>query len=154
VLLLTPILLALWSRRALASAPHPRCAAWLGALLVAVAYLILVFASAQSASSGADTSWLWLLAFLAVLTVGELFILPTGLALFGRLAPGALAATSIALWFSASFAGNLLAGALGTFWTQLGAPRFFVMLSVVAACSALLLRLVDTPLRRAFDNGS
>ena len=92
--------------------------------------------------------WLWLFAFFLVFTTGELFILPTGLALFGRLAPGALAATTMALWFSASFAGNLLAGGLGTFWTRLGATHFFMMTAAVAAFAALLLRLFDAPARR------
>jgi len=95
--------------------------------------------------------WLWLVAFITVMTTGELLILPTGLALFGRIAPGALAATTIALWFSASFAGNLLAGGLGSYWTQLGATRFFLMMAAVAATSAVLLRLVDAPARRTFD---
>jgi len=151
VLTLTPLLLALWARRERTREPAtPVRRMAFGALIVAFAYLVLVFASAQSAASGTQAHWLWLLAFLGVLTTGELFILPTGLALFGRLAPSALAATTIAMWFSASFAGNLLAGGLGSFWTQLGATRFFLMMSAVAATSALLLRLVDAPVRRAF----
>jgi hypothetical protein len=33
----------------------------------------------------------------------------------------------------------------------MGAPRFFLMMSAVAAASGLMLRLVDAPVRRAFD---
>jgi POT family proton-dependent oligopeptide transporter len=95
--------------------------------------------------------WLWLVAFLVVFTAGELFILPTGLALFGRLAPGALAATTMALWFSASFAGNLLAGALGTYWTRLGPTDFFLLIAAVAGTAALLLRCIDGTARRTLD---
>ena len=151
VLVLTPPLLAVWARRAARGPVAPLRRMAFGAWLVAISYLILVFASMQSAASGIPSSWVWLLVFTAVLTLGELYILPTGLALFGRLAPGALAATSIALWFSASFAGNLFAGGLGAYWTQMGAPRFFLMMSAVAAASGLMLRLVDAPVRRAFD---
>ena len=57
----------------------------------------------------------------------------------------------MALWFSASFAGNLLAGALGSFWTRLGATDFFMMTAAVAALAALLLRVVDGPARRTLD---
>ena len=116
--------------------------------IVAASYLLLALASAHSASSGAQAHWLWLFAFFVVFTTGELFILPTGLALFGRLAPGALAATTMALWFSASFAGNLLAGGLGSYWTRLGATHFFMMTAAVAALAALLLRAIDGPARR------
>jgi POT family proton-dependent oligopeptide transporter len=146
VFTLTPALLAIWSRRAQdrpAVAPLRRMAA--GAWIVALGYALLALIALRSA--GAPAHWLWLVAFIVVMTTGELFILPTGLALFGRLAPGALAATSIALWFSASFAGNLLAGALGSFWTPLGPARFFLMIAVVAALAALLLRLADIPAR-------
>ena len=58
---------------------------------------------------------------------------------------------AMALWFSASFAGNLLAGALGSFWTRLGATDFFMMTAAVAALAALLLRVVDGPARRTLD---
>ena len=85
--------------------------------------------------------------FLVVYTTGELFILPTGLALFGNLAPGAVAATSIALWFSASFAGNLLAGALGSWWSRIDHMTFFLFMAAVAAFAATMLLLVDQPVR-------
>ena len=45
--------------------------------------------------------WVWLVAFFVVMTAGELYILPIGLGLFGRLAPNGFTATTIALWFLA-----------------------------------------------------
>jgi POT family proton-dependent oligopeptide transporter len=152
VFTITPLLLLLWARRgrtAHTATPLRRMA--LGAIIVALSYGLLALASAQSAASGTPAHWLWLFGFFLVFTTGELFILPTGLALFGRLAPGVLAATTMALWFSASFAGNLLAGALGSFWTRLGATHFFMLTAGVAAVAALLLRLVDGPARRTLD---
>jgi proton-dependent oligopeptide transporter, POT family len=149
VFTITPLLLLLWARRgrtAHTTTPLRRMA--FGAIIVAASYGLLAVAAEQSAVSGMPAHWLWLFGFFLVFTTGELFILPTGLALFGRLAPGALAATTMALWFSASFAGNLLAGGLGTFWTRLGATHFFMMTAAVAAFAALLLRLFDAPARR------
>ena len=73
------------------------------------------------------------------MTAGELFILPVGLGFFGRLAPKGLEATAIAVWFFASFAGNLLAGWLGTFWSSLSQPVFFAVIALTAAFSAVLL---------------
>jgi POT family proton-dependent oligopeptide transporter len=151
VLLLTPPLLAIWARRAQTTGPaSPLRRMATGALIVAASYLLLVFVSAQSVTSGAPAHWLWLMAFITIYTIGELFILPVGLGLFGRLAPSALAATTIAFWFSASFAGNLLSGWLGAFWTQLGATRFFLLMAAVSSISGLMLRLVDAPAQRTF----
>ena len=149
VFAVTPVLLVLWARRGrTAHASHPLRRMALGAVIVAASYALLAFAAMQSAASGTQAHWLWLVAFFVMMTTGELLILPTGLALFGRLAPGALAATTMAMWFSASFAGNLLAGALGSYWTRLGATRFFLLTAGVSALAALLLRLVDGPARR------
>ena len=152
VFTLTPMLLLIWARRGRTHAPvAPLRRMALGAAIVAGSYGLLAFAAAQSTALGVPAHWWWLLAFFVVLTTGELLILPTGLALFGRLAPGTFAATSIALWFSASFAGNLFAGGLGSLWTRLGPTHFFMMTSAVAALAALLLRLVDAPARRALS---
>jgi proton-dependent oligopeptide transporter, POT family len=149
VFTITPLLLLAWARsgrRTEHTSPLRRMA--FGAFIVAVSYVLLAAASAYAVAEGGQAHWLWLCAFLLVFTTGELFILPTGLALFGRLAPGALAATTMALWFSASFAGNLLAGGLGSFWTRLGATQFFLMIAAVAAVAAALLRLIDGSARR------
>lgn len=142
VFTLTPLLLAYWKRHADQQfAPLRRMA--FGAFVVAGAYVLLALAAGQEQSH-----WLWLAAFLFLYTLGELFILPTGLGLFGRLAPRNLAATSIALWFSASFAGNLLAGALGTLWSRFDRTTFFLIVASVAAVAAVALLLIDRPSRR------
>ena len=52
--------------------------------------------------------------FFLILTFGELYILPTGLGLFARLAPPRLGATTVAAWFLAIFTGSLTAGLVGT----------------------------------------
>ena len=59
-------------------------------------------------------SWMWLVVFFVIFTLGELYILPTGLGLFARLAPTGFAATTVAAWFLAIFTGSLTAGAVGT----------------------------------------
>src|SRR5690606_37494676 len=86
VIAMTPLLLMVWRNRANAgreSSPAIRMA--IGALIVAVAYLLL---SAVTAVAGdARVGWVWLVAFFLVLTLGELYILPTGLGLFAKLAP-------------------------------------------------------------------
>jgi POT family proton-dependent oligopeptide transporter len=83
--------------------------------------------------------------FFALLTLGELYILPIGLALFGRLAPASLAATVIAFWYCTSFGGNLLAGVVGSLWSQLTPAIFFGIAALLAGFAALALYLLRGP---------
>ena len=139
---LTPFLLAWWRRRSEAGrpeAPARRMAA--GALIVAGAYLLL--AALAWASGEGRTGWPWFVLFFAVLTFGELFILPTGLGLFARLAPAGRGATTVAAWFLATFSGSLLAGVVGTAWSAMGHSSFFALLAVIATVAGLLLRACD-----------
>ena len=115
VVLLTPLFVARWVRHAregheLSSIRKMS----VGAGGVALAYLLLAAVAAWSGGGVVAQGWIWLIVFFVVMTAGELYILPIGLGLFGRLAPTGFAATTIALWFLAAFFGNLLAGAFGT----------------------------------------
>ena len=87
-------------------------------------------------------------AFFAILTFGELYILPTGLGLFARLAPPKLGATTVAAWFLVIFSGSLFAGFVGTLWSSLTRPAFFLTRAALAAISAALLFLLDPAARR------
>ena len=147
VFLMTPALVAAWARAARRGRePSVMRKMALGAAIVAVSFLLL--AAASVAARGGSASWIWLAVFFVVLTTGELFILPVGLGLFGRSAPPGMAATTIALWFLAAFFGNLLAGALGTFWSVLDHGLFFVILSGIAAAAGLILLQFDRAARR------
>ena len=146
VMLFTPPLLAWWHRRAAAGklqAPARKMA--LGALIVAAAYVML--AGLDWTHAGTQTGWLWFAVFFGVFTLGELYILPTGLGLFARLAPKGFGATTVAAWYLASFAGSLAAGFVGTLWSGMNHAYYFLLLAGIAGLSALLLRLAD-PLER------
>ena len=147
VIMMTPPLLAYWSRRAAKGhdqAPARRMA--LGALIVAAAYLML--AGAAWLSGSAPAPWAWLFAFFVLFTFGELFILPTGLGLFARLAPPGMGATTVAAWFLAIFSGSLAAGLVGTLWGDMSHAAFFALLAGLAAVAAVLLRSLDPFVRR------
>ena len=146
VIAMTPLLLAHWRRRADAgrdTSPARRMA--IGALIVACAYLLL---AAVAASIGEErASWLWLVAFFVILTFGELYILPTGLGLFARLAPPRLGATTVASWFLAVFSGSLLAGFVGTLWSRIDPAAYFSLLAALATLAAIGLWWLDRPIR-------
>ena len=146
VILLTPLLLWAWRRQADAgreTTPAMRMA--IGALIVASAYLLLAVVAATSGDARA--SWIWLVAFFAILTFGELYILPTGLGLFAKLAPPRLGATTVASWFLAIFTGSLLAGLVGTLWSSASHAGFFLLLAGLAVVAAALLWRLDRPIR-------
>lgn len=140
VMLMTPPLLAWWRRRAEAGAaerPARKMAA--GALIVGAAYLLLAALEAR----GGAAHWLWLAVFFAIFTFGELFILPTGLGLFARLAPAGLGATTVACWYLAIFTGSLSAGLVGALWSAMPHAAYFLLLAGIGATAAVLLWLVD-----------
>ncbi|MNT84811.1 hypothetical protein D3C72_2248860 [compost metagenome] len=53
----------------------------------------------------------------------------------------------IAAWFLAAFAGNLLAGAVGSTWSTMSPAAYFALMGVVASASFLGLFLLIRPFR-------
>ena len=104
----------------------------------------MLLAGVAAASGAALAGWVWLALFFLVLTFGELFILPTGLGLFARLAPAHLGATTVASWFLVIFSGSLTAGLVGTLWSSFQPSSYFLLLAAIAAVAALLLRAIST----------
>ena len=147
VFLMTPVLLARWRRAAAAGRQQSSMRKMaLGALVVGAAYLLL---ACVAAGAGAERAhWIWLVFFFALFTLGELYILPTGLGLFARLAPVGFGATTVAAWFLAIFSGSLAAGAVGALWSTMTPGKFFLLLSLIAAGAAALLLSLDGITRR------
>jgi POT family proton-dependent oligopeptide transporter len=141
VILLTPVLLSRWRRKADAGHEHsPLQKMALGALIGAGAYALLALAAAVSPSGA---SWWWIVGYFFVLTLGELYILPTGLGLFARLAPAKLGATTVAAWYLAIFTGSLTAGFIGSWYSSLRPPIFFLILAGVACVASAMLLMLD-----------
>ena len=143
IFLLTPVLVMRWTRQArlgreLASGVKMS----VGAAIVGLSYLFVAATALWSQHHAVRAGWPWLVLFLIAMTVGELYILPVGLGLFGRLAPKGLKATTIAVWFSAGVLGNLFAGWLGTLWSPLSHGLFFAIIGAVALTAALLFALL------------
>jgi POT family proton-dependent oligopeptide transporter len=116
-----------------------------GATIVAVAYLILAFAAWFAGDGRAN--WIWLVAYFGVFTLGELFILPTGLGLFARLAPPSLGATTVAAWFFAIFTGSFAAGVVGTMWSGTSHAVYFVIVAAISLIAAGVLLALDASAR-------
>jgi proton-dependent oligopeptide transporter, POT family len=147
VFMMTPLLLARWRRQADAGRSQSSMRKMaVGALIVAAAYLLLALVAFQSEPGRAG--WLWLVLYFVLFTLGELYILPTGLGLFARLAPPGLAATTIAAWYLAVFSGSLAAGAVGALWGSMTHAHFFLLLTVIATLAAAMLLALDRSAQR------
>jgi POT family proton-dependent oligopeptide transporter len=128
----TPFVVALWSRQAArGSEPSTIAKMALGCFGVTLSYLVLAFA-AWHAGAG-QASWLWLFAFFVIITIGELYLSPTGLSLVTKVAPARILSMMMGVWLATNFAGGFLAGFLGSFWSRMGKPEFFLMIAAIAA---------------------
>jgi POT family proton-dependent oligopeptide transporter len=143
----TPFVVALWAWQARrGSEPSTVVKMSFGCFGVALANLIMVGAAWQSAGAP-DASWLWLLAYFAVITIGELYISPIGLSLVSKVAPARMVSMLMGLWLATSFTGNFIAGWLGSFWTDMDKTMFFVMIAGVALVAGVVILAFDRPLR-------
>src|SRR5205807_1344360 len=85
----TPLVVGLWTRQA-ARKKEPTTVSKmaLGNFLLAISYLVM--AAAAYLTGNGHASWLWLLVFFVVITFGELYLSPIGLALVARVAPASI----------------------------------------------------------------
>jgi proton-dependent oligopeptide transporter, POT family len=139
VFTLTPLVVAFWNRDKTPRAYQPRALRRmaLGAFGVALSYALLC--GIIMASGASLVHWGVAVGFFLLFTLAEIYILPVGLSLFATLSPSRFTATTIAAWFLAAFAGNLLAGYVGTWWSELTPAEFFGAMATIAAASGVAL---------------
>ena len=143
----TPFIVALWAWQARrGSEPSTVVKMSIGCFGVALANLIMLGAAWQSAG-GPDASWLWLFGYFVVITIGELYLSPIGLSLVSKVAPARMVSMLMGLWLATSFAGNLLAGWLGSFWSGMDKGMFFLMIAGIASIAGAVILAFDRPLR-------
>ena len=94
-----------------------------------------------------DASWLWLLGYFVVITIGELYLSPIGLSLVSKVAPARMVSMLMGVWLATSFAGNFIAGWLGSFWSRMDKPMFFLMIAGIALVAGLVILAFERPLR-------
>jgi POT family proton-dependent oligopeptide transporter len=144
----TPLVIALWSRQAKRGRePSTVTKMALGCFGVALANLIMVAAAWRAGADG-KASWLWLAGYFVVLTIGELYLSPIGLSLVSKVAPARLLSLLMGVWLATSFTGNFVAGWLGSFWSGMDKPHFFLMIAVIAAVAGATIAAFNPLLRR------
>src|ERR1700683_2117501 len=94
-------------------------------------------------------SSLWVLGSIAIITVGELYLSPVGLSLVTKVAPARILSMMMGVWLATSFTGGFLAGWLGSFWSRMEKPHFFLMIAAISALAGVVIFLCRWPLRGA-----
>jgi proton-dependent oligopeptide transporter, POT family len=137
----------LWARQARSGGePSTVTKMALGCLGVALSNLIMVVA-AVGAQPDNSVSWLWVLAYFIVITIGELYLSPTGLSLVTKVAPARFLSMVMGVWLATSFTGNFIAGWLGSFWTGMDKAHFFLMIALIAAAASAAIFAFNRPLK-------
>ena len=141
----TPFIVALW-RWQDAREPSTVAKLSIGRFLDAASWLIM-FAAAHAAGTG-RTSWLWLFGFFVLLTIGELYLSPTGLSWVTKVAPvpslvdddGRVAGHQFHRRFSRRLPRHL--------WSSMAKADFFLLLAVISASAGLFIAIISRPLAR------
>jgi POT family proton-dependent oligopeptide transporter len=150
----TPFVVALWAWQARRGRePSTVIKMAIGCFGAALANLVLVAAAAVTGAQGnASVSWLWLAGYFVIITLGELYLSPIGLSLVTKVAPVRYLSMTMGVWLATNFAGNFIAGWLGSFWSDMDKRDFFLMLAAIAAAAAVVIILCNRPLRHALKD--
>jgi POT family proton-dependent oligopeptide transporter len=147
----TPLIVGLWGRQAQrGKEPRTVIKMALGNFLLALSYLIMAAAAFLTGPDG-QASWLWLLGFFTVITLGELYLSPIGLALVARVSPPQILSAMMGLWFITSFTGNQLQGYIGSFFSRMDKVQFFLLCAGLGLLAALVTWAFDRPLRSILE---
>jgi proton-dependent oligopeptide transporter, POT family len=142
----TPLVIALWTWQAKrGKEPSTVTKMSIGCFGVTLANLIMVAAAWRA--TGDEASWLWLLGYFFVITIGELYLSPIGLSLVSKVAPARMVSMLMGLWLATSFTGNFMAGWLGSFWSGMDKTTFFLMIAGIALIAGAVILAFDRPLR-------
>jgi POT family proton-dependent oligopeptide transporter len=106
----------------------------------------MVRSGAPPRAGGGKASWLWLLAYFVVITVGELYISRIGLSLVSKIEPAKMLSMMMGVWLATSFVGNFIAGWLGSFWSGMEKANFFFMIPAIAAVAGAVIWSFRRPL--------
>src|SRR6202047_1113281 len=144
----TPFIVALWTRQAArGTEPSTITKMSLGCFGVTAANLIMAAAALHAGGGKAGLGWL--MGYFVIITLGELYLSPVGLSLVTKVAPVRILSMMMGVWLATSFAGGFLAGWLGSFWSRMEKPHFFLMIAGISALAGVIIFLCRWPLRGA-----
>jgi len=109
---------------------------------------LCLFMAAAGAGADGKIGLFWPVMFHVLNSIGFAHLLPVSLALFARLAPKALNATVIGLYYLAFFAGNALVGKIGGLYETMATTQFWLLHAGFAVASGAVFVLFKLLLGR------
>jgi len=107
----------------------------------------VMYAAARVVGPGQGSS-LWLIMSTLVLTIGELYLSPTGLSLVTKVAPARIVSMMMGVWLLSSFFGNYLSGHIGMYYEIMAKENFFLLLSSLGLIAGIAFFLTRPFLRK------
>jgi len=138
-LALSVIFWRLWSKRF--REPPEITKMGIGSLVAVTGFISLATGAAIAASSGIKVSICWLITFHVLNSIGFANIFPVSLALYARVAPAALSATIIGIYYLAFFAANNLVGTIGGLLEKMPATQFWLLHSALCGTAGIIFLL-------------
>jgi POT family proton-dependent oligopeptide transporter len=138
-LALTVIFWRLWAKRF--REPPEITKIGIGSLVAVTGFISLATGAAIAASSGTKVSIGWLITFHVLNSIGFANIFPVSLALYARVAPAALSATIIGIYYLAFFAANNLVGTIGGLLEKMSATHFWLLHSALCGIAGVIFLL-------------
>ena len=138
-LALSVIFWRLWSKRF--REPPEITKMGIGSLVAVTGFISLATGAAIAASSGIKVSIGWLITFHVLNSIGFANIFPVSLALYARVAPAALSATIIGIYYLAFFAANNLVGTIGGLLEKMPATQFWLLHSALCGTAGIIFLL-------------
>src|SRR3989442_85871 len=138
-LALTVVFWRLWSKKF--REPPEITKIGIGSLVAVTGFISLATGAAIAASSGTKISLGWLITFHVLNSIGFANIFPVSLALYARVAPAALSATIIGVYYLAFFAANNVVGTIGALLEKMPATHFWLLHSALCGTAGIIFLL-------------
>ena len=150
ILAMTPAVNAIWAfERRKGMEPTPTGKMAIGLVFVTLSYTYMTLITGEE--GGHTIPIVFLIVQSALITWGELYLSPVGLAFVSDYSPPSLTSLMMGCWLLSSFAGNYLAGWIGTFYGRMSHRAFFTMLALVAAAAAAVMYVVGKRVMRRLE---
>ncbi len=140
VVFLTPVVVGFFSfLRRKGKEPSTPGKIGLGMFITALSTVVMMIAVITSDNGAVKSAPTWLIINYAVITVGELFLSPMGLALVSKLSPPRITALMMGGWFLSTAIGNKLSGILSGLWNVFDNKIYFFMINFAGAMFGAIL---------------
>jgi POT family proton-dependent oligopeptide transporter len=140
IMALTPFAIRLWQKDSAKVSPATLLRRMsIGAVLGGCALSLLMLAAVLHSRAHQPVSMAWVVGYFVLLTIGEIMLIPVGIALIETIAPARFASLAMGSWYIAKFVGSISAGVMGSFYEPHLATQFFLITAVSMLLSAALL---------------